>query len=322
MPYSRKRLICPNTTPYYHCVSRCVRRAFLCGKDPQTGVDVSHRKQMVEDLIKQLAQVFALDVCAYAVMSNHYHVVLYIDQQQAFHWSMREVIERWHRVFHGHPLSVRFLNDETLSSSEQQQLQNCIEDWRKRLMDISWYMRVLNERVARKANAEDQCTGRFWEGRFKSQALLDEKALLACMAYVDLNPVRAGLTQTPENSAFTAIQKRLQAYAQKRQQPNFLRPFENSDEKGIPFSLHDYIHLVDWTSRHMRTGKGVVPMSAPALLTRLHIKAHQWHVLTQHFESKFKGLIGTVTHLKVACAQLNYSYRTGVSNCLAWLGRS
>ena len=320
MPSPRKRLVCPDVTPYYHCVSRCVRRAFLCGQDPQTGVDVSHRKRMIEDLLLRLTQVFALEVCAYAVMSNHYHLVLFIDRQQALDWSMQETIERWHQLFRGHALSLRFLKGETLSDVEHRQLQDLAESWRQRLMDISWYMRVLNERVARKANAEDACTGRFWEGRFKSQALLDEKALLACMAYVDLNPVRAGLAKTPEHSAFTAIQKRLQAYAQQRTQPEELRDFEASGTTGIPFTPEDYIQLIDWTSRQMQAQKGAVPTAAPGLLTRMHIEPHQWQVLTQHFEHKFKGLIGAVSRLKAACAQLNYRYCRGVSNCRAWLG--
>ncbi|WP_237058436.1 hypothetical protein [Microbulbifer sediminum] len=78
-----------------------------------------------------------------------------------------------------------------LDSAEQARLSEAAEGWRSRLADISLFIRSLNESIAREANREDRCNGRFWEGRFKSLALLDEWALAACMAYVDLNPIRA-----------------------------------------------------------------------------------------------------------------------------------
>ena len=191
MPKARKNLISVDTTPYYHCVSRCVRRAFLCGLDPFTKQSYEHRKAWIEQRILALGQVFCLDICAYAVMSNHYHVVLHINMAKLAKLSNRQVLARWFSLFQGNPLVARFLRDEPLCDAELAAITDIAAQWRERLVNISWFMKVLNESIARKANAEDGCTGKFWEGRFKSQALLDEKALAACMAYVDLNPVRA-----------------------------------------------------------------------------------------------------------------------------------
>lgn len=144
-------------------------------------------------------------------------------------------------------------------------------------MDISWYMRCLNESIARQANEEDGCTGRFWEGRFKSQALLDEKALAACLAYVDLNPVRAGMAKTPEESDYTSVKERVaKALSNDRKvlQPKHLLPFVGNPRqqmpKGLPFRLKDYLELIDWTGRVLREDKrGAIPAHLPPLLERL-----------------------------------------------------
>ncbi|MEJ1416495.1 MAG: transposase, partial [Candidatus Sedimenticola sp. (ex Thyasira tokunagai)] len=211
MPKPRKSLISLDATPYYHCVSRCVRRAFLCGTDQLTGRSYEHRRGWIEARLLDLPRYFAIELCAYAVMSNHTHVVLHIDTERAADWSLHEIIERWHGLFSGTLLSQRFLANEPMCRAELALVEELAESWRERLCSVSWFMRCLNETIARQANAEDGCTGRFWEGRFKCQALLDEAALAACMAYVDLNPIRAGMADTPESSEHTSIRRRTQA---------------------------------------------------------------------------------------------------------------
>jgi len=208
-------------TPYYHCIARCVRRAYLCGEDSVTGRNFDHRKKWLVLRIKQLASIFAIDVCAYAVMSNHYHLVLHVDQEKAKQWSDEDVIKNWTSLFpaNGKLIETIYLNRH--SKAAQKQLDRKLAEWRERLTDLSWFMRCLNESIARQANREDECTGRFWEGRFKSQALLDEKALVTCMAYVDLNPVRAGISETLENSDFTSIQERLIQHAKRVKNRNY-----------------------------------------------------------------------------------------------------
>ena len=220
MTRARKELIAVEDTPYYHCISRCVRRAYLCGEDDHCQKNFDHRKLWLVERFKFLSSVFAIDICAYAVMSNHYHLVLFINQEQAESWSDQEVFEKWGVLFPASSQQIKDLLENTPGQAAQKLYQQKIEQWRENLSDISWFMRSLNEYVARKANQEDQCTGRFWEGRFKSQALLDEKALLSCMAYVDFNPIRAKMAATPETSDFTSIQERLYHQAKRQSENN------------------------------------------------------------------------------------------------------
>jgi REP element-mobilizing transposase RayT len=173
--------------------------------DNYSGQSYEHRRGWVEDRLLLLSSIFAIDTCAYAVMSNHTHVVMHVDKDLALSWSVDEVLNRYHRLHNGTLLTQKHLRVELLSPGELISFADTVEVYRSRLYDISWFMRDLNEYIAREANKEDKCTGRFWEGRFKSQALLDESAVLACMAYVDLNPIRARIEKTPETSAHTSI---------------------------------------------------------------------------------------------------------------------
>lgn len=326
MPKPRYSQISLEATTYYHCVSRCVRRAFLCGTDSLTGQCYEHRRQWIEDKILELGAIFALDICAYAVMSNHYHVVLHIDKTSAEIWSIDEVIEHWHQLFTGNLLSQRYQRGDVLGKAELKVLEESVTQWRKRLMDISWFMRVLNESIARQANTEDDCSGRFWEGRFKSQALLDEAALASCMAYVDLNPIRAKMAKTPEASAHTSIKQRIDKVKKidqpnyKKQQPQSLLAFvghpRNNMPKGLPFRLTDYLELVDLTGRILREDKrGHIDELASPILDRLNIEAENWLYLSKHFESPFKGLVGSAFKLKQVCTKLGYKRTPGIRSC-------
>jgi len=211
MPYPRSSLVSLDATPWYHVISRCVRRAFLCGEDTVTGRNYEHRRGWIVERLEQLAGVFAIDVAAYAVMSNHAHLVVRVDAERAQEWSQEEVLRRWTRLYVGPELVQHYVRhgEEGLCPAQLDAVQGWAETYRSRLADLSWFMRVLNQSIARMANAEDQVTGRFWEGRFKSHALLDEAAVLTAMAYVDLNPIRARLATVPEDSAFTSIAERL-----------------------------------------------------------------------------------------------------------------
>jgi len=252
MARPRSTLVSVEDTPFYHCVSRCVRKAWLTGVDKYTGQSYEHRRDWVESRILELAGIFAIDVGAYAVMSNHLHLVLRVDIYEANAWSDREVVAHWHQLFKGTDITQKFAKGEVIESVEVNSLKHSIAQYRSRLSDISWFMRALNEPIARKANKEEGCTGRFWEGRFKSQALLDETAVLACMAYVDLNPIRAKMAETPEKSEYTSIELRIKS-ALKGEQPSALLPFVGNERKDMPkglmFNAKDYLQLVDDTGR-------------------------------------------------------------------------
>ena len=194
-----------------HCIQRCVRRAFLAGKDAASGKDYEYRREWIRHRMELLATAFGIDVLNYAVMSNHVHSILRTRPDIVKLWSDEDVATRWLRLFPGKRL------DDCLGEPTQQQISKEIADakrmleLRKRLSSISWFMRAVSEPIARKANNEDKCTGRFWEGRFKAQKIVDEAGLLACAMYVDLNPVRAAMAATPEASRFTSAHDRIHA---------------------------------------------------------------------------------------------------------------
>jgi len=178
MARARESLIDLDATPYYHCINRCIRRSYLCGDDKYSGNNFDHRRTWLVDRIKFLSTVFSIDIAAYAIMSNHYHLVLKVNRDEALNLTNDDVIERWYQLYHGCILVDRYRSGEKLNAAYMFRINEIVNEivneWRIRLYDISWFMRSLNEFIARKANKEDNCTGKFWEGRFKSQALLDE----------------------------------------------------------------------------------------------------------------------------------------------------
>lgn len=314
MTIPRKQQIDLSVTPYYHCVNRCVRRAFLCGKDKHSGKNYEHRRAWIADKIKDLAEVFAIDVAAYSVMSNHYHIVLRVDQEMAESWNSLEIIEQWNALFNLPVIISRFLKGECTTAAELKVVDEITQKWRLRLMDISWFMRILNEFVARESNREDNVTGRFWEGRFKSQALLDEQAIIACMAYVDLNPIRAELAKTPEQSDYTSIQERIQL-AMKKKKCSLLafNDTSNQKDKAIPFEQNDYFALVDWSGRAILDNKrGSIPVDTPAILTRLGIDEKDWLNHIRYFERQFPTVAGNIDKLRELAEQTSRQWIKGM----------
>ena len=322
MTRPRSTLVSVVDTPYYHCIGRCVRRAFLCGEDAVTGRSFSHRRHWMLERLKLLTETFAIELCAYALMSNHYHLVVKIDAKRALQWSAHDVVARWTRLYSGPPYAQRFLAGEPLAAFERPLLERDIAKWRARLVDLSWFMRCLNEWLARRANKEDACKGRFWEGRFKSQALLDETAVLTAMVYVDLNPVRAGIAEAPIDSDFTSVQQRLfeLARSQAHDEPitprllPFIGALRSDSEDGLPFNLQDYLSLVDTSGRIVRSDKrGAIPNDIPALLATLGIQAGEWFKTVTQLQAHFELFVGAPYRLRQIAERRGWRWVRGLA---------
>ena len=309
MTVARKSLVDVSLTRYYHCISRCVRGAFLCGEG------FEHRKQWIEDRLEVLAAQFAVSVCGFAVMDNHLHVLVRLDPKLSSDWSDEEIVRRWLAVYPPRTLNfddaacVRMWIDNELKRPKQ------VAEYRRRLQDLGWFMKALKEPLSRLANKEDECKGAFWEGRFKSIAILDEEALLATCAYIDLNPVAAGIAATPETSRHTSVRQRVQ-HAQEKgklaaikeaargsvagsraagkfEESHWLCPVQDARTLGASregmlesFSLGSYLLLVDYTGRLFRQGKARISSEVAGILERLGSSAEFWADRLQQMRSK------------------------------------
>jgi REP element-mobilizing transposase RayT len=327
MPKARKHLVCVADTPYYHVYSRCVRRAYLCGVDRHTGKSYEHRRAWVEDRVRVLSSLFSIKLCAYAVMSNHYHLVVKLNPGESDSWTDDEVLRRWTSLFRGPLLVQRYRAGEALKSAELHTVREIAAVYRGRLGSLSWFMKCLNEPIARQANAEDRCSGHFWEARFRSQPLRSEQALLAAMVYVDLNPVRARLAETPEDSEYTSIRARLQHDRQAPTRPGpvtrmlergelrhfglpirpllgFANRIERTDDTNaasdtLPVREADYLRLVDHTGRLIVEGKpGRLAPSVAPILDRIGLSHSEWVLVSTNFRQHYRG--GTLRLRKVA----------------------
>jgi REP element-mobilizing transposase RayT len=312
MTSPRRQLVDPTAPGYFHCVTRCVRRAFLCGFDAETGDSFEHRKTWVEERILELGSIFAVAVYAYAVMSNHVHVVVYVDPNAASGWSDDEVAARWVGLFpirlpDGSVDALATRNRAEATAGNAERVATC----RARLASLSWFMRCLNEPIARRANREDACTGRFWEGRFKCQALLDDAALLACMSYVDLNPVRAKIADDLAASAHTSVQRRIAGSRGDPAAP--LLPVSASvPEPRLSLSEVDYLGLVDWTGRQVRPDKrGAIPESTPSVLRRIGVDPAVWRYQVLGIESRYWRAVGATDALVQKAAEMGQCWLKG-----------
>lgn len=334
MATARYKTVEPGKGGVYHCRSRCVRRCFLCGEDPLTGQSYEHRKGWVESRLRFLSEIFEFPVYSYAVMSNHLHVVLRTAPERAAGWSAEEVIRKAYKLC-PHAVSRELGAGEPLSVllKRAKERQDYVELWRERLGDLSWFMRFLNEHIARRANREDQLGGRFWEGRFRCSLLADEGAVLSCMAYVDLNPVRAGLGEKPEDCPFTAVYRRIEA-RRGRQRLTVLETSEEGNAKSLldeerhrsraaswlcpveqvtvgnrdqawGLGEEQYLKLVDFAGRAQLADKpGAIPAELAPILERLELDADQWARTVRRYGSLYWKVAGHAERLAEAAVRV------------------
>jgi hypothetical protein len=260
-------------------------------------------------------------------------------------WSDDDVARRWWNLF-----PKRKNKDKTPAEPTQEELAkinnspNGMKEKRRRLSNLSWFMKCLCEPIAKEANREDKVRGHFWESRYKAQPLLDEMAIAACMAYVDLNPIRAGLAETPETSEFTSAQERIkdrqeaQAHRTAEVQAvntehgpraGWLAPVElepkqkkarekqtarRASNKGCLFmSLDQYLQLLDWTGRQLRRDKpGVISADLQPIMERLDCTVESWLDLVQNFRRRFcteagrPEVLAGVRSLRRSCRTANH----------------
>jgi hypothetical protein len=260
-------------------------------------------------------------------MSNHTHMAVHVDKGMLLTWSVDEVLKRYHGLHNGTLLTQKFMKGEDLSRGGNISFAETAEVYRSRLYDISWFMRDLNEYIAREANKEDDCTGRFWEGRFKSQALLDESAVLACMAYVDLNPIRVNMASTPETAKHTSIKKRIHAVKQGLGRHSSLIPFVGNHRQnmpeGIAYHLKDYCKLVEMTGRCICENKARhIDSSQSPILYSLGLDSEHWVTLTTEFDKLFCYAAGAELMMQSFKANTNRKRMRGMGKARALLNRA
>ena len=314
MAIKRSEQIDVDNGGYYHLISRCVRRAFLCGKDPETNKDYDYRRQWIENRVLDLASYFSIEVYSYAVMHNHYHLVVYVDPKAPQSWSDLEVANKWLKVFPGK------LNNPKFKQQRELRLQAIVNDpellatYRERLGSLSWLMRCINEPIAKRCNQEDFVRGHFWESRFKSQALLDEAAALTCMAYVDLNPIRASIAKSIEESEHTSIKKRVESLTETALQNTVRAIAGNVKNRTMVLKLKDYIELVEWTGQAIvYPNKASLPSKLSATLSHLNIQQDSWLGQVQSYGSRYYRFVGSLEQLKAKAQALGQQWLKGVN---------
>lgn len=328
----RSEVFDPENVGVYHCTNRCVRQGYLCGFDTSTGINYEHRRDWLRGRIEALASIFAIEVGSFAILENHFHVLVRNRPDIAKSWSDEEVVRRYLRLS-AKSLMLREEPSERQVHAVLQQPER-VAELRQRLSHISVFMAMLDESVSRSANAEDECSGHFWQDRFGCQALTSEAAILACAVYIDLNLIRAMIAETPETSRYTSVHERIHdrldelaaadaegkldsrgasdasdvPSARGHRRSGWLVPISIEEGDGydgagegrrasnrglLSLPLEKYLELVDWSGRQLRHDKrGVIPGHLKPLLERLGLVPREWLKCLSKFRTRFGPIVG------------------------------
>ncbi len=320
MTIARAKVFDPYKAAAYHCHTRCVRGARLCGRDPFTGHSREHRRGWIEARMLDLCESFAVGLYAWAVMHNHYHLVLVVDPCLPAQWSDEEVARRWCRLTQipgarRDPRKVQTAESALLADPES------LAERRRRLGSLSWFMRYMNEGIARCANREDGCKGRFWESRYGSQNLLDDTAMLAGMSYADLNPIRAGMADELADSRYTAVHRRLTALTTGEMEADTpLMPLAGTVTNFAPaITVGQYLDLLDWSGRQQRPGKASldpdVPSALVSALASTSVAPRAWLRISAGLQQVFASAVGSFTSLQAHAARTERAWLRGMGFC-------
>ena len=352
----RRDIVAEDTVGVFHCYNRCVRQAWLCGADPVTGQNFEHRRQWIVDREQELARLFGIEIGFHCEMANHLHLILRTRPDVVETWSDQDVVRRWLCISR---LTHHFANTPLEVSEAEVRFELArpkrVTVLRGRLSSISWFMGCLTQYIATRANHEDECKGRFFEGRFKCRNLADERSILICGMYVDLNPIHAGEAMVPEEARYTSAYHRIQGLQQRAQSANAdgrcdqspeaspsmpadgwlceltvvesppadvrqglqsQTPWRASDKGLLPISLQNYLSLLDWTGRQLRGNKrGAIPAHLAGILERLGIRPAYFLDSVRHFDKWFGPVIGGVQHLLAFSARTARGSVKGLDHC-------
>ena len=318
---ARAEVLQPNEVAILHVMTRVVRRCFLFGYDAVSGKNFDHRKTWIEDQLKSLAANFGIDLLTFAILSNHFHLVLRSRPDVVETWDDTEVARRWLML-----CPIRKKLDRSPEEPNEYELNSIRNDpdrlatIRARLSDVSWWMRLLCQNIGTRANHEDGEVGKFFQARFKAVRILDEPTLLACSAYVDLNPIRAAMCETLEQSDFTSAQRRIHQFVHTESEPalpdvsspdSMLAPLtidekhdaigpcasksrtRCSDKGFLSITTADYLELLDATARLVRADKsGATPKEIAPIFERLQLDVDDWKSCVKDFSRMFGSVAG------------------------------